>query len=152
MIATSGPRVTKLAGFSVALILVATVACGGGEKKTTEPRLTGDPAPTETATGSPDDFGAKVSAWMKSVIKIIEANKGDCSALGEKLNDNATANAELLRKMLATTSSIEAKAWKDENTELVEQFNGSWKNVAAKCVNDPKMQEFAKTMSSFAGK
>ncbi len=143
-------RTSKGSLLSVAFVCLFAVACGGGEKKVEEPAgMTSDPTPT--AKVKDDDFGEKVTAYAKAMIKILEANKGDCSALGEKLNAYFSENQAFLKKMVKSTDSIEAKSWKDENLELVEQLNGSSKILTGKCKGDSGVQEFAKSMSELGG-
>lgn|GEM_PF-4176802 len=135
---------------SMALICAMTIACGGGDKKVEDPGagLSSNPQPTSKVES--DDFGAKVTAYAKEMIKLIEANKGDCSALGERLNSYFSENKAFFEKMIKTGSSIEAKSWKDDHQDLVAQLNGSMKVITGRCRKDSGVAEFVKSMNDLA--
>lgn len=135
---------------SLAAVCAIAIACGGSDNKVEDPGkgLSGDPKPT--ATVKDDDFGEKVTAYAKTMIKLIESNKNDCSALGEKLNTYFSENKDFFAKMIKTATTIEAKTWKDDHQELVGQLNGSMKIITGKCRKDSGVREFVKSMNDLA--
>jgi len=141
---------SRIVWLPLALVCTIAAACGGSEKGTDKP-LGGssDPVPTAKATKS-EDLADRVTAHTKATIKLIEANKGDCSALGQKLTSYVSDNEAFLKKMIKSADSLEAKSWKDENEELVKQLNGSMEIVTKKCKNDSGVQEFVKAMTDLA--